>query len=107
MNERYRSKFVLGENPMYYLSQRMVAQQGKFLCPGDVREKFDVNLKNMEGWHLTDNVLKIKLDLDAAALKSFTHILGRMNVNSAVLFPGLDGFAKSLHEQLFHYADIA
>jgi hypothetical protein len=107
MNKRYRSKFVLGENPMYYVSERMVAQQAKFLCPGDVRARFDENLKNMAGWHLSGSVLKIKLDLDAAALKNFTHLLGRMNVNSAVLFPGLDGFAESLHEQLFRYADLA
>jgi len=52
MNKLRRRKFVLGENPMYYLSQRMIAQQCKFLCPGDVRVTFDKNLRNMKDWHL-------------------------------------------------------
>ena len=85
----------------------MVAQQGVFLCPGDVRASFDENLKNMDGWHLSSNILKIRLELDTRSFQEFTHFLGRMNINAAVLFPGLDGFARSLHEQMFHYAEMA
>jgi len=85
----------------------MVAQQGVFLCPGDVRASFDENLKNMDGWHLSSNILKIRLELDTRSFQEFTHFLGRMNVNAAVLFPGLHGFARSLHEQMFHYAEMA
>jgi hypothetical protein len=97
--------FALPENPLN-LNQRMIVQQSKFLCPSDVRVPFIENLK-MDGWRLAKNILKIRLKINRDHLKEFANVLGRMNVNSAVLFPGFDGFVKSLHEQLFHYETLA
>jgi hypothetical protein len=33
-------------------------------------------------------------------------MLKRMNLSSAALFPGLDGFARSLGEHLFHFDEL-
>jgi hypothetical protein len=52
-------------------------------------------------------ILKLVLDLDLEKLVQFVGRLRRMNVNSAVLFPGLDGFARSLGEQLIHFRELA
>lgn len=56
-----RNKFVDLENPLR-LNNRLVVQQGTFLCPGDIYCSFEDNLKNLTGWNKKDNILKIFLD---------------------------------------------
>jgi hypothetical protein len=99
-------KFVHGENPLN-LNERLVIQQGVFLCPGDAGSTFVDNLTAMRGWNLAENVLKLRLLMDGTELKRFAFALTRMNVGSEVLFPGLDGFARSLNERLLLMADLA
>jgi len=98
--------FVVPENPVN-LNERLVIQQGVFMIPGDVRNKFITNLKAMKDWDSPRNILKLRLRLSRKELSEFVRTLERMNINSAVLFPGLDGFAKSLHEKLLRFEDFA
>jgi hypothetical protein len=89
----YRSghRFVLKQN-CWRLNERLVAQQGVFLCPGDVECRFDENLKALEPHWGTVQQLRIPRWLQKKALIE----LRRMNVTEATLFPGLAGFAQSL-----------
>jgi hypothetical protein len=99
-------KFVLHDNPLR-LNQRLSIQQGIFLCPATVSSSFLSNLKAMNEWKSKNNVRKIVLDLKPKNLIEFARALRRMNIGSAALFPGLDGFSRSLGEHLFHYEELA
>jgi hypothetical protein len=48
-------KFVKIENP-FHLNERVTAQQGAFLCPANIEERFVDNLKAMHGWRSGDNL---------------------------------------------------
>ena len=98
-------QLVAHDNP-YFLSERLTAHQGIFLFAGDIRRPFRENLKSMKGWHLRKNVLKLHLRFDNIKKVEAIKTLKRMNVSSTVLFPGLDGFARSLGEELPFYDEI-
>jgi FRG domain len=99
-------RFVLGENP-FPLNERIILQQGIFLCPGDITASFEDNLRHMDGWESKTNVMKIKLKMTSVELKHFANVLRQMNVNADVLFPGLDGFARSFGERIYYFDDLA
>ncbi len=99
-----RKKFVLPENPVK-LSQRLIIQQGVFMCPGDIADTFVNNLTKLDGWGSENNVLKVHLTMNRDNLLEAVRQLLSMNVDSATLFPGLEGFARSLKERLPHYKD--
>jgi FRG domain-containing protein len=101
-NQTPALSLVMHDNPEY-LSQRLTTHQGAFLCPGDISKPFVQNLKEMTGCNLADNLRKLRLCF--ARKEGFEAIktLKRMNVSSTVLFPGLDGFARSLGEELPFY----
>jgi len=101
-----RRKFVMAENPMQ-LNERLIIQQGVFMCPGDVAAGFVENLQAMTGWDSRNNLIKIRFNLERNEAVRFVVTLRRMNVDSGVLFPGLDGFARSLGERLPLYVDLA
>ena len=99
-------QFVSAENPVY-LNERLAAQQGLFLCPADLEVSFADNLRAMSDWHLTSNIVKLHLDLKGAEVTDFAANLKKMNLSFASLFPGLEGFARSIGQQLFHYRELA
>ena len=99
-------RFVSAENPVY-LNERLAAQQGLFLCPADLGVSFADNLRAMSDWHVTSNIVKLHLDLKGAEVVDFAANLKRMNLSFAALFPGLEGFARSIRQQLLHYRDLA
>lgn len=80
-------------NP-FRLNERLRLQKGAFLCPGTVEASFMDNLAALPGWGSDDNVLK--LVIPSGLRRQAIEQLNSMNVNSATLFPGLDGFARSL-----------
>lgn len=89
-------------NPMR-LNERLTLQQGIFLSPGDITRPFMENFagllqrKDPINRHLklfTVKTSSIKLR------KEIIRHLQRMNINRATLFPGLEGFAKSLNTAL-------
>lgn len=88
-------------NP-YNLLERLSLQQGAFTIPTDISKSFEDNLKvtfedSLEGKLGSKNkIIKIIIPRDVEVAREFFSKLNRMNVNSATLFPGLDGFAQSL-----------
>ena len=99
-------QFVKAENPLHF-SERMTAQQGVFLCPADLGVSFAENLKAMSDWHKESNVVKLHLNLlDMPKAIEFAGNLKSMNLSFATLFPGLDGFARSISQQMFHYSEL-
>jgi hypothetical protein len=91
--------FVCPMNP-YKHNERLTIQQGLFLCPSDVGRPFSENLASHYSSqseldkHL--RVFRIKNDVRCELLQ----VLYRMNIGQASLFPGLDGFARSIKDLL-------
>jgi hypothetical protein len=94
-----KRKFVLPERPLE-LHERLIAQQGVYLCPGDVGVSLVRNIMAMRGWEKDANVVKLRLRFGRTELRKLEQRLDRMQVNSAELFPGLDGIVRSLKERL-------
>jgi hypothetical protein len=92
-------KFVLPERPAD-LHERLIVQQGTYLCPGNVGASFIRNITAMPGWEKDTNVVRLRLRLSNTELRTLQRRLVRMNVTSAELFPGLDGIVRSVRERL-------
>ncbi len=93
-------RFVFPINP-YRLNERLVLQQGLFLCPGDVSVSFEANLEALADdkngkKDFSGNLIKFTIKNDSGLRKQIMQRLQRMNLNRATLFPGLDGFSQSL-----------
>lgn len=78
-------------NP-FQLNERLTIQQGVFLCPRQLRLSFVENLSVMCP---TANSMKAFV-IDHQSRVELLRELDRMNMSSATLFPGLQGFAESL-----------
>lgn len=102
MKERMLVTFM---NP-YNFNDRLAMQQGVFLCPGDITKPFEKNLT-----YLYNNKNDLKKNIKKYTIKGKEEIrktlknLHAMNITSTTLFPGLDGFARSLKMQLA-FSDI-
>ena len=90
------------------LNPRLVIQQGTFLCPGDTTKSFKENLasllSNAEPPAAKANFVKLTIQTDMETRKQILLRLQHMNMNKATLFPGLDGFARSLKTLIAHPA---
>jgi hypothetical protein len=113
---RQPQSFVFEVQP-FRLNERLAVQQGRFLCPLSVEVPFMRSLAATFGLPLSafaeagieeykapsdkkklaDEVAAIKVLLPPATHHDALHDLWNMNVTAATLFPGLDGFARSLH----------
>ncbi len=91
--------FVAPANP-FRMNQRLSAQQGVFLCPGDIQKSFMENLLPPGTKAAKDQVVRVLLNptMKTEALRD----LRRMNVTSVTLFPDLSGLAMSLGDW-FHF----
>jgi hypothetical protein len=81
------------------LNERMMSQQGHFLCNLSHFESFGVTLFRMMHSSRSDQPLR-KLKIEPGERIALLAILRRMNIHRASLFPGLDGFARSLGIEL-------
>jgi hypothetical protein len=98
--------FVLPVNP-YRLDPRLVVQQGVFLCPGSVSVPFSENLEGM--MRRADGRRRVRrfvIEGGATTRRRLLERLWRMNMNTATLFPGLDGFSNSLWSYLVFAANF-
>lgn len=87
------------------LNQRLVIQQGVFLCPGDPSKTFVENLEgNLSEPGSEDKIRRYFIPYNAR--EEILRNLFRMNINRAGLFPGLDGFAKSLNLWILYDTSI-
>lgn len=87
--------FVAPANP-FRMNQRLSAQQGVFLCPGNIRRSFMDNLLPPHTPRSREQVVRLVLDpgMKTEAIRD----LRRMNVTAATLYPDLGGFAVSLKD---------
>jgi hypothetical protein len=113
-------KGVIAVEPEF-LNERIAVQQGLFLLPADLRLSFFDNLATSApfdyvhdhnsprsvralGDFLSNphmNVAKVvKFVLPHTIHNEIIHDLARMNVETTSLFPGLDGFARSMRRHL-------
>jgi hypothetical protein len=87
------ARFVMPMAPVK-LTERITIQQSTFLYPGDIRCPFEENIKALAGWENEDHI--VRLIIRPEKRLEFLQRLHRMNITEATLFPGLDGFARSL-----------
>lgn len=108
----------------YNQEQRLGIQQGFFLFPTEIELTFEENLANSfgakKGELSPSNLPSVNFDdlsskqgqdihclqivfEDQSVIYESINQLRSMNISSATLFPGLDGFAKSLN---FHFHDM-
>jgi FRG domain len=99
---RNGKRFIGVENALQ-LNERLTIQQGVFLCPGDIASSFVCNLRSLNGWESDANVVQLELKMNKEQFREFARWIRRMNVSSATLFPGIDGFARSFGEHIFHF----
>ena len=82
-------------------NERMVAQQGFFLCKLYHRATFSQILMSMMiNTNVPDQPVLRKLTIGKDLRIEILKRLREMNIHSASLFPGLDGFAQSLKHDL-------
>jgi len=81
------------------LNERVIYQQGTFLLPGNIKKSFMDNLKDYRDGS-QNHLYRIPINLDLRERNKILEELNDMNINEAVLFPGLDGFARSLKMKL-------
>ena len=81
------------QNP-FQLNERLRIQKGVFLSPGSIEIPFEDNLKAMRKHDDGANILRVVIPhrLRREALRE----LFEMNISRTSLFPGLDGYARSL-----------
>lgn len=97
-------RFVLPENPWTF-HQRHQVQQGVFLCPGDASSSYESNLAALDERDKDTPrgeraLRRYTIRLTAEARRVALWQLHRGNITEASLFPGLDGFARSLGHRL-------
>ncbi len=88
-----REPLVFPLNP-WRMNRRLILQQSLFVVPGDITRSFMDNLRAVDE---PENLLvEIPLSNNREFLEEATRELLSMNMTSATLFPGLDGFAQNL-----------
>lgn len=94
-NHKGNKSFIIAYEPKK-TNERLVAQQGLFLVPSNNYETFDdlIAEYGLEGYAC------IKITIPKELRFSGVERLRRMNITSATLFPGIDGFCKSLRFQV-------
>ena len=78
------------------MSERLVAQQGLFLVPSTNYETLD----SLLAYYGLEGKACKKLVIPDTLRFSGVERLRRMNITAATLFPGMDGFCRSLRFQI-------
>lgn len=95
MKEGTKKPFVCILNP-WRLNQRLAIQQGIFMVPVDITKSLMENLKGINGWDDGDNLVKYVIESNIEETENVLDELYTMNITQNTLFPGLDGYSKSL-----------
>jgi hypothetical protein len=94
-NKKGDKAFIIPFEPKQ-TNERLVAQQGAFLVPSNNYETFE----SIVAMYEPEKVLVKKLIIPARLRLEGLKKLRRMNITAASLFPGLEGFCRSLRDQL-------
>jgi len=94
-------RFAYPTNPIL-LNERLTIQQGVFLAPGDVTATFEENVRAVPNHN--QNVVQIIID--PSCRQDLMRKLHRFGINAATLFPGLEGFARSLRTKSLILANL-
>ena len=122
INNNKEENLIINIEPTH-LNNRMSIQKGLFLFPCNIEVPFEYNLskmfdmkheniyshfKKVELNNLTERNLRrylvVKINFPKKTQNAIKYDLIKMNITSATLFPGLDGFARSLG-QYFYKSD--
>lgn len=91
---------VYAVNP-YRRNRRLSIQQGIFLCPGRIDIPFEDNLVDLLSDPSANGAFcKLIIDVNCTTRNAILKHLLEMNVYRAALFPGLEGFARSIETTL-------
>lgn len=83
------------------LNERLIIQQGIFLTPTNLKKSFEENFSGLLNRRdARDRLWKIRIKTSVRSKKDILRNLQGMNISDATLFPGLDGFARSLNALL-------
>ncbi len=93
---------VLRLNP-FHLHERLSVQQGCFLIPGNASISFCENLFKVSGGKnsLKEHLYKIIIPNSPEIRRKNLEALFRKNISRASLFPGLEGYARSLRTMTY------
>ncbi len=80
-------------NP-FRLNERLRVQKGIFIVPGDPTTGFMDNLRALPGYDSAGHMLQIVIPISMR--REALQQLHNMNISRTSLFPGLDGYARSL-----------
>jgi len=97
-----RLRLVYPVNP-FRLNRRLTIQYGLFLITGDIVNSFKENLKNCVS---EAELHKITIECTKQQRNEILRHLKNMNISNDVLFPDLDGFAKS-NEEMLAYPEMS
>ncbi len=97
------NNFVLGVTP-FRMNERISFQQGTFLMPRNVTVPFVENLKEMGTLsELRKNIKMFVINPDNNFRTRVFKNLEAMNISESSLFPGLEGFSRSLNRKAHLY----
>lgn len=95
-NHKGMRAFIHAHEPKF-ANERLLSQQGMFLVPSNNYQTFDDLLDDYGGG---GNVCK-KFIIKAKIRYEGIQRLKRMNITSSSMFPGIDGFCRSLKHQVY------
>ncbi|MBN8239971.1 FRG domain-containing protein [Marinobacter hydrocarbonoclasticus] len=82
----------------FQFNKRLGSQQGLFCLPLDISKSFEANLENYEKAEYEKfNKIIIKYEIKETVLA----YLREMNITAETLFPGIEGFAKSITHKVW------
>jgi hypothetical protein len=94
---------ILAINPLQ-LNPRLSIQQGIFLCPTTITKTFWDNLGPLlETGSSSNHFIKLIIEDDKKLRSTILRNLHRMNINEATLYPGIDGYSRSLGYRLVNW----
>lgn len=100
-----KKPFVCMVNP-WRLNQRLAIQQGIFMVPVDITKPLMDNLKGIDGWDDAGNLVKYVIEGGIKETEKVLDELYTMNITQNTLFPGLDGYSKSLITRMKFFKNL-
>jgi hypothetical protein len=94
--DRRPPDFLVAPVEPFYTTERITIQQGLFLCASSLAYTFETTLGIMHFNARARTEWLYKFEIEPDVRIGILTELDRINITEATLFPGLDGFARSL-----------